>query len=57
MFFSYFETIGLDKYKEVKYVMKVILTLNHGQASVQCGFGINKSALKVKRVSCFQETN
>ena len=27
--------------------MKVILTLNHGQASVQCGFGINKSALKV----------
>ena len=43
----YFQTIGLDKYKELKYVMKVILTLSHGQASVERGFSINKSVLKV----------
>ena len=41
----YFETIGLDKYKELKYVMKVILILSHGQASVERGFSINKSVL------------
>ena len=44
---SYFQTIGLDKYKELNYVMKVILTLSHGQASVEHGFNINKSVLKV----------
>ena len=42
-----FQTIGLHKYKELKYVMKVILTLSHGQASVERGFSINKSVLKV----------
>ena len=36
----YFQTIGLDKYKERKYVMKVILTLSHGQALVERGFSI-----------------
>ena len=41
------KTIGLDKYKELKYVMKVILTLSHGQESVEHGFSINKSVLKV----------
>ena len=43
----YFQTIGLDKYKELNYVMKVILTLSHGQASVEHSFNINKSVLKV----------
>ena len=43
----YFQTIGLDKYKELRYVMKVILTLSHGKASVEHGFSINKSVLKV----------
>ena len=31
----YFETIRLDKYEELNYVMKVILTFSHGQASVE----------------------
>ena len=54
----YFQTIGLDKYKERKYVMKVILTLSHGQALVERGFSINKSALKVNiTVNCFQENS
>ena len=43
----YFQTIGLDKYKELNYVMKVIWILSHGQASVGRGFSINKSVLKV----------
>ena len=43
----YFQTIGLDKYKELKYMMKVISTLIHRQASTEPGFSINKSVLKV----------
>ena len=43
----YFQTIELDKYKGLKYVMKFILTLSHGQASVERGFSINKSVEKV----------
>ena len=43
----YFETIRLDKYEELNYVMKVILTFSHGQASVEHGFRINKSIIKV----------
>ena len=43
----HFQTIGLDKYKELKYVMKVVLTLSHGQASVERYFSMNKSLLKV----------
>ena len=43
----YFYTIGLDKYKKFKYVMKVILTPSHGLASVERGFTISKSVFKV----------
>ena len=43
----YFSTIGLDKYKELKYVMKVILTRGHGQVSVERGFSISKAVFKV----------
>ena len=43
----YFQTIGLDKYKGLKCVMKVILTLSHGQPSIERGFSINKSVFKV----------
>ena len=43
----YFETIRLDKYEELNYAMKVILTFSHGQALVERGFRINKSIIKV----------
>ena len=55
-----FETIGLDKYKELKYVMKVILALSHGQASVERAFSINKISIKSQHNrtdNCFQETS
>ena len=43
----HFQTIRFDKYKELKYAMKVILTLSHGHASVKRYFSINISVLTV----------
>ena len=49
--------MGIQKYKDLSYVVKIILTLSyvvkiiltlsHGQASVERGFSINKSLVKV----------
>ena len=39
--------MGILNYKELSFVVKVILTLCHGQASVEQGFNINKSLVKV----------
>ena len=49
--------MGIQKYKDLSYVVKtiltlsyvvkIILTLSHGQASVERGFSINKLLVKV----------
>ena len=43
----FFHCLGIQKYKDLSYVVKIILTLSHGQASVERGFSINKSLVKV----------
>ena len=43
----FFHCLGIQKYKDLSYVVKIILTLSHGQASVKRGFSINKSLVKV----------
>ena len=38
----YFSTVNISKYKELSMILKTILTLSHGNASVELGFSINK---------------
>ena len=42
----YFKTVGIGKYKELSFVLKRILTISHGQASVERGFSHNNAVLK-----------
>ena len=42
----YFEKIGIQKYGELSFVIRLILTLSHGQASVERGFSINNAILE-----------
>ena len=42
----YFENIGIQKYGELSFVIRLILTLSHGQSSVERGFSINNSILE-----------
>ena len=49
----YFEKIGIQKYGELSFVIRLILTLSHGQASVERGFSINNAILET---SMFPET-
>ena len=44
LFFNY---LGIQKYKNLSYVIKIILTLSHGQAAVEWGFSVNKSIIRV----------
>ena len=39
--------LGIQKYKDLSYVVKIILTVSHGQASVEREFSISKSLSKV----------
>ena len=41
----YFEKIGIQKYGELSFVFRLILTLSHGQAFVERGFSINNAIL------------
>ena len=41
-----FDTNAMSKYSNVSFVIKLFLTLSHGQASVERGFSNNKSILK-----------
>ena len=43
----YFEKIGIQKYGELSFVIRLILTLSHGQASVERGFSINNAILEI----------
>ena len=42
----FFNTVAMSKYSNVSFVIKLLLTLNHGQASVERVFSNNKSILK-----------
>ena len=43
----YFSTVNIGKYKELSMILKTILTLSHGNASVEHGFNINKNLVDV----------
>ena len=36
---------GLRNTKNSRFLLKIVLTLSHGQASVECSFILNKSVL------------
>ena len=42
----YFEEINIQKYEEIAEGLKIILTLRHGQASVQHGFSHNNTVVQ-----------
>ena len=42
----YFKKCNLNKYKELASTVKIFLTLNHGQASVERGFSVNSTVLE-----------
>ena len=42
----YFKTVGVTKYKELSYILKLLLTMNHGKTAVECGFSHNNVILK-----------
>ena len=41
----YFRFIRIEKYKELLFLVKIVLTLSHGQASVECSFNLTKAVL------------
>ena len=41
-----FRFIGIEKYKELSFLVKIFLTLSHGQASVELSSSLNKPVLK-----------
>ena len=43
----YFQTVGISKHKELSFVLKLVLTMSHGQAAVERGFSHNNAILKV----------
>ena len=42
----YFKSVGIGKYKELSFVLKLLLTISHSQASVEHGFSHNNAVLK-----------
>ena len=42
----YFEKIGIQKYGKVSFALRLILSLSHGQASLERGFSINNAILE-----------
>ena len=43
----YFSTFNMGKYKELSIILKTILALSHGNASVERGFSVNKNMANV----------
>ena len=41
----YFRFIGIEKYKELSFLVKMFLTLSHGKASVELSSSLNKPFL------------
>ena len=50
----FFSLLAIKKYVNLAFVIKMILTLSHGQAAVERSFSINKSVVDVnmKRIHC-----
>ena len=44
--YFYFKLASISKYKDLLFAVKFILTLSHGQASVERGFNINANIVK-----------
>ena len=42
----YFKVLSVSKYKDLSFVVKLILTLSHGQTSVERGFSLNANIMK-----------
>ena len=42
----YFKTAKISKYENLSFLVKLILTLSHGQASIERGFSLNESICK-----------
>ena len=47
----YFKQMNVTPYKELSFIFKVVLALNHGQLFVECGFNINNFVLKTRVTS------
>ena len=43
----YFSDIDLQGFKELSFLVEIILTLSHGQASVERSFGVNNTVINV----------
>ena len=43
----FFNIIGVQKYDKFAFIIKVILTISHGQAAIERGFSLNKTILDV----------
>ena len=43
----YFHKIGVATYQDVAFVIRLLLTLSHGEAAVERGFSHNNALLKV----------
>ena len=41
----YFRDINITKYPDLAFVVKLVLTLSHGQASVERGFSVDKAII------------
>ena len=44
----YFGTLGFSRFKKLASVVALVLTLSHGQASVERGFNQNSNLIQVK---------
>ena len=42
----YFEEISIQKYEKIAEVLKIVLTLSHGQDSVERGFNHNNTVVQ-----------
>ena len=45
---NFFQDVNIQKHKQLSHVLKIVLTLSHGQASVERGFSQNKMILSNK---------
>ena len=43
--------MNVTSYKELSFIVKLILKFSHGQATVELGFNINSSVLKTKIIT------
>ena len=43
----FFAAVKVQNYKNLAFILKIVLTLSHGQAAVERGFSVNKALLDV----------